>query len=519
MSSGQGLSMRTIREVLRLGLTTELSFRDIGRSLRLSHPTVQKYIQTAKRAGLTWPQVQAMAEDELGKAMEVTEEPVLATNQRPMPDCAYIHQEMKKKSVTLGLLWQEYKDANPNGYQLTQYRRFYRRFVKKLKLSMRQTYKFGEKLFVDYAGQTVPIHDRVTGAVSQAQIFVAVLGASNYAYAEATADQSLASWIGSHGRTYEYMQGVTQQTVCDNLKAGVTSPCRYEPDINLAYAEMASHYGTVIMPARVRQPRDKAKVETCVQIVERWILAALRNRKFFSLSELNEAIRELLVKLNQKSFQKLEGSRESLFKKFELPALKPLPCVAYEFAQWKKARVNIDYHFEIDGAYYSAPYVLVHEELAVRYTSRIVEAFYKGKRVASHVRSHRCGHFETINEHRPKGHQEHLEWTPSKIIAYAKAIGPRTAQFVTQVLESRRFPEQGYRSCLGVIRLAKSYPKERIEAACERAMALGALAFKSVNTILKNKMDLKPHVAHGTTLNIHHENIRGGDYFLNHQQN
>jgi transposase len=273
------------------------------------------------------------------------------------------------------------------------------------------------------------------------------------------------------------------------------------------------------MPARVRQPRDKAKVETCVQIVERWILAALRNRKFFSLSELNEAIRELLVKLNQKPFQKLDGSRESLFKQYEQPALKPLPSVAYEFAQWKKARVNIDYHFEIDGAYYSAPYVLVHEELAVRYTSRIVEAFYKGKRVASHVRSNRRGHFETINEHRPKGHQEHLEWTPSKIIAYAKVIGPKTAQFVTEVLESRRYPEQGYRSCLGVIRLAKSYPKERLEAACERAMILGALAFKSVNTILKNKMDLKPFVPQGTTLDIHHENIRGGDYFLNHQQN
>lgn len=519
MSTGQGLSMRTIREVLRLGLTTELSFRDIGRSLRLSHPTVQKYIQTAQGAGLTWEKVQGMTEDELDAAMKAPEEAVVATGQRPKPDCAYVHQEMKKKSVTLGLLWQEYKDANPNGYKLTQFRRFYRRFVKKLKLSMRQTYKFGDKLFVDYAGQTVPIYDRITGAVSQAQIFVAALGASNYAYAEATADQLLPSWIGSHVRTYEYMQGVAQQTICDNLKAGVTSPCRYEPDTNLAYTEMASHYGTVIMPARVRRPRDKAKVETCVQIVERWILAALRNRKFFSLSELNEAIRELLVKLNQKPFQKLDGSRESLFKEFELPALKPLPSIAYEFAQWKKARVNIDYHFEIDSSYYSAPYVLVHEELAIRYTSRIVEAFYKGKRVASHVRSNRRGHYETVPEHRPKGHQEHLEWTPSKMITYAQATGPKTAEFVKQILENRRFPEQGYRSCLGILRLAKSYPKQRLEAACERAIILGALSYKSVKTILQNKMDFKPLVPQGTTLKINHENIRGGDYFTNHQQN
>lgn len=519
MSSGQGLSMRTIREVLRLGLTTELSFRDIGRSLRLSHPTVQKYIQTAKQIGLTWEQVQGLTEEELNKAMKTVEEPALVHDQRPMPDCAYIHQEMKKKSVTMALLWQEYKDSHPNGYQLTQFRRFYRRFVKKLKLSLRQTYKFGDKLFVDYAGQTVPIHDRVTGAIAQAQIFVAALGASNYAYAEATADQTLASWIGSHVRTYEYMRGVAQQTICDNLKAGVTSPCRYEPDVNLAYAEMASHYGTVIMPARARRPRDKAKVETCVQIVERWILAALRNRKFFSLSELNEAIREHLVKLNQRPFQKLEGSRESLFKEFELPALKPLPTHTYEFAQWKKVRVNIDYHFELGGSYYSAPCILAHEELEVRYTATTVEALYKGKRVASHAKSNRRSHYTTVHEHMPKNHQEFLEWTPSKMIVYAKAIGPKTAEFVTQVLESRRFPEQGYRTCLGVIRLAKSYPKERLEAACERAIVLGALAFKSVNIILKNKMDQKPLTPRATSPVIKHENIRGGEYFSNHQQN
>lgn len=515
----QGLTMRTTREVLRIGLTTALSFRDIGRSLHLSHPTVQKYIQTAKDKGLTWDQIHDMSDEELNRAM-ATAEPTPILDKRPQPDCAYIHQEMKKKGVTLALLWQEYKEAHPEGYQLTKFRGFYRKFVKKVKLSLRQTYKFGSTMFVDYAGQTVPIYDRVTGAVSQAQIFVAVLGASNYSYAEATPDQSLASWIGSHVRTFEYFGGIAEKIICDNLKSGVTSPCRYEPDINLTYADLAAYYGTVILPTRVYQPRDKGKVEGCVLIVERWILAALRNRKFFSLGELNAAIRELLLKLNQRPMQKLEGSRESVFKTFEQSELKPLPDQPYEYAEWKKARVNIDYHIEFDGYYYSVPFALVHEQVEVRATVSTIEILYKGRRVASHVRAVRNRErYTTIHEHMPRNHQEFLEWTPAKMVSYAQGIGPKTAEFVKAVLESRKYPELGYRACLGVVRLAKPFGKERVEAACQRALAIGALSYKCINTILKNNMDRRPVTSPQALPAIAHDNIRGGEYFGNQHHN
>jgi transposase len=519
--SNQGLTMRTTREVLRLGLTTSLSSRDIGRSLHLSHPTVQKYIQTAKIKGLTWEQVQRMSEDELDKAM-AKPDPASRPNQRPPLDCVYIHQEMKRKSVTLALLWQEYKEAYPDGYQLSQYRDIYRKFVKTVNPSLRQTYKFGSTMFVDYAGQTVPIHDRVTGAVAPAQIYVAVLGASNYAYAEATPDQAMASWIGSHARTFEYFGGVTERVICDNLKVGVTSPCRYEPDVNLTYADLAIHYGTVILPTRTYAPRDKGKVENCVLIVERWILAALRNRKFFSIGELNEAIRELLKKFNQRQMQKLEGSRESVFLAFEKSQLKALPAQPYEYAEWKKARVNIDYHIDFDKYYYSAPYNLIHEQVEVRATARTVEIFYKGRRVASHPRGcHSADRYKTIEAHRPKNHHEYLKWTPEKLIADAAQIGPRAAEFVKLLLESRAIPEHGYRACLGVIRLARSFTKERVEAACQRSIAMGpgALSYKNVNTVLRNKMDYRPLTAPKSTPAIKHDNIRGGEYFNNQNQN
>ncbi len=519
--SQQGLTMRTTREVLRLGLTTPLSFRDIGRSLQLSHPTVQKYIHTAKSKELTWEQIQGLSDDEL-RTLMAKPEPAPRPNQRPPLDCVYIHQEMKRKSVTLALLWQEYKEAHSDGYQLSQYRDIYRKFVKTVNPSLRNTYKFGSTMLVDYAGQTVPIHDRVTGAIFKAQIYVAVLGASNYAYAEATPDQAMASWIGSHARAFEYFGGVTEKVICDNLKAGVTSPCRYEPDINLTYADLAIYYGTVIMPARVYEPRDKGKVEGCVLIVERWILAALRNRKFFSIGELNEAIRELLKKFNQRKMQKLEGSRESVYKAFEQPQLKKLPVEPYEYAEWKKARVNIDYHIEFDKYYYSAPYTLIHEQVEVRATARTVELMYKGRRVASHPRGcHSANRYKTIEEHRPKNHHEYLKWTPEKLITDAAKIGPKAAEFVKLVLESRATPEHGYRACLGVIRLAQSFAKERVEAACQRSISMGssALSFKNVNTILRNKMDLRPLNVPKTTPEIRHDNIRGGEYFNNQNHN
>lgn len=516
MQSGQELSMRTIREVLRLGFSGSLSLRDIGRSLRVTHPTVQKYVQAAKDAGLDWPGITAMDDEALRKVIcaKPQREP-----DRPLPDYGYIHQELKKQSVTINLLWQEYKAANPDGYQETQFRRYYYEFVKRLKVSMRQRHKFGEAMFVDYAGQTVPIYDRVTGAVTQAQIFVAVLGASNYTYAEATPDQTLASWIGSHVRAFEYFQGVSHKIVCDNLKSGVTSACRYEPDLNPTYNDLAAHYGTVVLPARVAKPKDKAKVEGGVLIVERWILAALRNRKFFSLGELNEAIRELLIRLNQRLFKKLPGSRESVFKEHELPALKKLPPQPYEYAQWKKARVNIDYHIELNGHYYSVPFTLVHEEVDVRYTANTVEICHSGRRIASHVRSTLRGRHTTIREHMPRSHQEYLDWTPTRIVEQAKKIGRHTGDLVEHILGSRQYPQQGYRTCLGIIRLAKAYTAVRLEGACQRALGIGAHSYRSVVSILKAGLDQQPLQPKAKQPSIAHDNIRGGGYFTNLYQN
>lgn len=506
------LSMRKVMEILRLGLTRQWSNREIARSLCVSHATVARYIALAEKTGLTYDKAQDMDDAGLLGFLEKDKEP-LQKKSYPVPDLNYIHAELKKKGVTLELLWQEYKSVYPDGYQHTRFCELYSRWREALNPSLYNVYKAGEKMFVDYAGHTVPINDRLTGEIRQAQIFVAVLGASNYTYSEATYDQSLPNWIGSHVRTFEYFGGVCSATIPDNLKAGVSKASRYEPDINPTYHDMAVHYGTVIMPARAGRPKDKAKVEVGVQIVERWILASLRNRKFFSLTELNQAIRELLVKLNEKPFKKLEGCRKEWFERMEKPALMKLPETPYVFAEWKKSTVNIDYHIDVNGHYYSVPYSLSRQKMDVRYTAHTVEIFFKGNRVASHVRDDRKGCHSTTNEHMPKSHREYLEWSPSRIISWAKTIGVSVAEVVETILNTRGYPEQGYRSCLGILRLAKRYSPERLEAACKRAIAIRGCRYKSIESILKNGLDkylLPDKFPQPVVL---HENIRGGGYF------
>jgi transposase len=506
--------MRTIRELLRLALSSELGDRDIGRSLGVSHPTVKKYVEAIQSAGLDWAAIEQMDDTALQSIIKGARGRKADIN-RPLPDYSYVHQELKKRGVTLYLLWQEYKQANPDGYKDTQFRKYYYDFAKKLDVTLRQHHKFGESLFVDYAGQTVPIYDRVTGAVTQAQIFVAVLGGSNYTYAEATADQSLPSWTGSHVRSFEYFGGVPQRVVPDNLKAGVHKACRYEPDINPTFRDLAAYYDTVIMPTRIVSPQDKAKVECGVLVVERWILAALRNRKFFSLGELNEAIRELLVILNRRKFKKIDGSRESVFLAYEKATLKPLPARPWEYAQWKKAKVNIDYHIELEKYYYSVPYVLVHETVHARYTTNTVEIFHDNKRVACHARSLQHDRYTTVHEHMPKSHQEYVGVTPSKLIEQARGIGVKAGELIEYILNDRKYPPQGYRSCIGIIRLAKNYPLARLEGACARALAIGGHSYKSVDAILKSGLDQQPVHKKPQQLTIVHENIRGGGYFDN----
>jgi transposase len=505
--------MRKIKEVLRLKWEGRLSNRQIARSCAIARPTVAEYLRRAEAAGLSWPLPVELDEGRLERLLFPSPSSVSA-EQRPVPDWAGVHQELKRKGVTLFLLWQEYKAAHPQGHQYSWFCEQYRAWADKIDLVMRQEHRAGEKLFVDYAGQTVPVQDPVSGSIRQAQIFVAVLGASSYTYAEATWTQGLADWIGSHVRALSFFGGVPEIIVPDNLKSGITQAHRYEPELNPTYQEMAAHYGVAVVPARVRKPRDKAKVESGVLLVERWVLARLRHHTFFSLAELNTAIRELLADLNCRPFKKLPGSRQHLFDSLERPALRPLPALPYEYAEWKKARVNIDYHVEVEGHYYSVPYQLVRQQLDVRLTANCVECFYKGQRVSSHRRSSLKGRHTTLTEHMPKAHQHYLDWTPERLVRWAQTTGPATAQVVATILASRPHPQQGFRSCLGIMRLGKTYGADRLEATCQRALALEACAYKSLESILKNGLDRHPLPARQVSPPvIHHPNIRGPEYY------
>ena len=511
--TAERLTMRKVKEVLRLKFDVKLSNRRIAQSCSMSHSTVGEYIRRFRQSSLNWP----LSEDIDDSRLEQLLFPPLQLGSphiRPAPDCAYIHRELRRKGVTLMLLWQEYKQQHPAGYQYSQFCDRYRRWTRQIDPVMRQQHIAGEKMFVDYAGMTVAVYDLQNAKVRDAQVFVAVLGASNYCYAEATWTQSLADWIASHTRAFAFLGGVPQVLVPDNLKAGVKKASFYEPDINPTYLDLANHYATVVIPARVRRPKDKAKVETGVQIVERWILARLRNRQFFSLRQLNQAIAELLEDLNNKPFQKLPGTRKSAFESLYRPALNPLPSQPYQFAEWKKATVNVDYHIEVHRHYYSVPHTLIKKKIDVRITNNTIECFYKNKRVASHIRSHHKGRHSTVKEHMPKSHQKWAEWTPDRFIRWAGKVGVHTQKLIENVLNSRAHPQQGFRTCLGILRLAKSYGDYRLEAASRRAVAIGGTSYRSVESILKHNLDQKPLPDQSAkSPPIEHTNIRGARYY------
>jgi transposase len=506
------LTMRKIAEVLRLKWECKLSNRAIARSCSISHSTVSEYVRRAEEAGLSWPLPEDMGEETLFEFL-FPKTPQSSSCVIPCPDWSLIHTELRKKSVTLRLLWVEYREAHPDGYGYSQFCALYREWAKHLKPSMRLSHKGGEKVFVDYAGQTAPVVDPDTGEVLQSQVFIGVLGASSYTYAEAHESQELSNWIGAHVRMFDFFCGAPEIVVPDNLKAGVKHPSRYEPDLNPTYQDLAQHYGTAIIPARVRKPKDKAKAEVGVQVVERWILARLRNRTFFSLADLNQAIRELLDELNSRLMEHLKRSRRQLFEELDQPALKPLPEQPYEFAIWKKARVNIDYHVEFEKHYYSVPYTLIHKEVYVRATQSTIEILYNNGRVASHRRVKSPGRHTTVSEHMPPAHQKYLEWSPERLTHWAQKIGPHTAQLVQVLLESRQHPEQAYRSCLGLLRLGDRYGQERLEAACRRALPAGICSYKGVKNILDAKLDQVEPDESSAVVPDTHENIRGQAYY------
>lgn len=508
------VSVRKIREMLRLLWDCGLSQRQVAACCGTGKTTVVECAARARRSGLTWSQVLELSDEALESRL-YPEPQILASSARPVVDWPQIHQELKKKGVTLHLLWEEYKAREAQGYGYSRYCELYQQWRGRADLTMRQVHVAGEKLFVDYCGQTVPVIDAKTGESREAQVFVAVWGASNYTYAEATWSQGLSDWIGSHVRAFEYSGGLPEAVVPDNLRSGVSKACRYEPELNPTYQDLATHYGVVVLPARVRKPRDKAKVEVGVQVVERWILARLRHQTFFSLGQLNQAIRALLPRLNERPFRKLPGSRRSLFESLERPALRPLPAERFTYAEWKKARVHVDYHVEVEGHYYSVPYQLVGQVLEVRIGAKTVECFTKSRRVASHIRSFRRGAHTTHAEHMPRAHRDYVQWTPQRLVRWAQQTGPSVAGLIETVLATRVHPQQGFRSCLGILRLGQRYGPERLEAACHRALTVGAPLYRSVRSILEAGLDQQapPGTEPPTALPEEHENLRGASYY------
>ena len=504
------LLMRKIREVLRLRHEQGLSHQAVAQACRVGVGTVNRYLRRAAARGLGWPLPAELDDTTLEARLFPRAAPV---RDRVRPDCAYIHRELKRDGVTLQLLWEEYAQVHANGYGRTQFCAIYREWARRLRPSMRQVHRAGEKTFIDFSGKRPSVLDRRTGALRRVELFVAVLGASSLTYAEATESQQLPDWVGAHTRMVEYFGGATALWVPDQLRSAITRPCRYEPDVNRTYEDLAAHYGAVVVPARPRKPRDKGAVESAVLIAQRWILARLRDQTFFALDALNAAVRVLLDDLNDRPMKKLGVSRRALYEQLDRPALRPLPADRYVLARWKPCRVNIDYHVLVERHAYSVPFQLLREPVEVRYTTATVEVFFKGRRVTSHRRRY-DGRPSTVAEHMPSAHRAHAEWTPSRLIRWAEKVGPATGQLVDWILRSRPHPEQGYRAVLGIMRLGRQHGNDRLDAACARAIALGSCRFHTVKNILaagQDRLPLEPPAE--TTPTPTHDNIRGAAYY------
>ncbi len=506
------LPMRKIKDVLRLHAAGR-SARQIGPGVGMGRSTVAGYLRRAELAGLSWPLPEGLDEAALERLL-FPPPPPSKDRQFAEPDWAAVHRELKRPGVTLALLWDEYRGQHTDGYGYSAFCEHYRRWSGRLSPVMRQRHAAGERMFVDYSGTRMAVIDPATGIPRPAGIFIAVMGASNMTYAEASWSQALPDWIGAHTRAFATFGAVPALVVSDNLKSGVIRACFYEPEVNRSYAEMAAHYGTAILPARPYKPRDKAKVEGAVLLIQRWIIARLRNRQFFTLEELNAAIREEVARLNARVSRHLGAARQELFETIDRPAMQPLPPEPFVHADWRRASVGPDYHLRLEGHYYSVPHDLIRQQLWARLTASTVEIFRGGKRVACHRRAV-LGNTgaTTLNDHMPASHRRHAELTPQKLRERAARIGPATAILVDVILRDRPHPEQGFRSCLGILRLARSHGRERLDAACDRALAINARTMTSVKSILQNRLDGRPPDRPPEAPPITHANIRGPKFF------
>jgi transposase len=501
--------MRKLKEVARLFLELHLGVRPIARACNISTSTASIYLEKLKELGADYKEISGMEEDTLYDLLFPKTE---TTPVQVLPDFFYLHKEMKKKGVTLQLLYEEYKRDNPDGYERTQFYYLYHNWIKKADPVMRFTHKAGEKMFVDFSGDKPHYQDPVAGRIIEAELFVSVLGASSYIFARAVPDQTTESFIDCNIKAFELYGGCSECLIPDNLKAGVTHACYYDPEINKTLAAMAEHYHIAVIPTRVAKPKDKAKVENAVLQAQRRILAALRNKTFFSLAELNEAIAEETKKLNERPMTIINKSRYDLFIEIEKPVLKHLPLEKFVIASWTKAKVHIDYHVKVEKTYYSVPYTLIGESVDIMHTGTVIEIYHKGKRVASHIRTNKPGTFVTENLHMPTEHRQYLEWTPARIKLWGQKIGPHTRTLMEEIMEHRVHPEHGFRSCLGIIRLSKTYSPERVENACKRALGIEAYNYKSIKSLLQMGLE---NVVDGENKKIVplHTNIRGNEYY------
>ena len=506
-------SMKKIRELLRLIYGTGLSQRQAATGACMSKTSAQEILAKIKLKKLSWPLDESLSDEMLNDILFSKNVENNSSNKK-IPDWHEVQKELLKKGLTLKLLWMEYKEENHDGYQYTKYCDMFRKWRKLNRLSMRQHHVAGEKMFIDFSGMRVPYIDRITGECKNAEIFLCVLGGSSYTFAYAVCDQTIQSWIHAHIKSFDFFGGISQILVPDNLLCGVKKPCRYEPEINRIYSEFAKHYGIAVIPARVRRPKDKSKVEVAVQVAERWILARLRKQTFYSVEEINIAIIPFLKTINEKIMRHIGSSRKELYEKYERTSLKKLPEEHFELYFWKKAKVNIDYHVEFEKHYYSVPYSLVHKEVEMRVTKNIVEIYHSNKKIAIHKVTSLPGKHTTIAEHMPQQHQKHVEWTYERMLSWAESVGPSIKQCFEIILNRHTHPEQGFRSCLGILRLGKCYSNERLDSACLRAIIYGNISYKIIKNILSNNLDkLSLPESQTNTPDFKHENIRGPNYY------
>jgi transposase len=513
MPANRELTMRQLRYMLRLH-HDGVSAREIGRTLGVARSTIQDNLRRAQASGIGWPVPAELTDDILEQRLFARTGTKGGLRRRSEPDWRTLARELKRVGVSLMVLWEEYRETQPDGYGYSRFCDLFREFERRLSPVMRQHHVAGDKVFVDYSGKRIAIVEPATGVVHDAEIFVGVLGASSYTYAEASFTQTLPDWIGAHVRMLRFFGGVPRLIVPDNLKSGVHKASFYDPEINRSYGMMAAHYGVGVLPARPRKPRDKAKVEAGVRFAQSYILGRLRHQTFFSLAECNTAIASCLDRMNAHIMRRLGVSRRDLFESIERPALRALPAQEYEYAEWRLARVGLDYHVEVKDFFYSVPHTLIRAEVDIRVTARTVEVFHRGRRIAAHQRRYGGRRHGTDPDHMPSSHRRYAEWTPDRFRRWARTIGPNTEALVIAVLTHRPHPEQGFRTCLGILRLYRGIEPVRAEAVSARALEIGAMNYRSVASILANNLDRAAARQNRNEPTLFdHPNVRGPRYF------